>query len=196
MSYAAKRLTEAQIEEAARSVGLEVAKLKAVIKVESGGTGFWTDVPETEGIVPVINFEGQYFNRLTNGRYAKSHPDLAFNGLDKQFGKTEWLRLRKAIALDRRAALMSASWGLFQIMGANYAACGYPDVEAFVKDMHESELLQLKAALAFMQSGGLIALLKKGDYKGFARRYNGPLYYVNRYDDRIEEAVEEYRKAA
>lgn len=194
MSYAAKRLTEAQIEEAARSVGLEVAKLKAVIKVESGGMGFWTDVPETEGIVPVINFEGQYFNRLTNGRYAQSHPDLAFNGLDKKFGKTEWLRLRKAIALDRRAALMSASWGLFQVMAANYAACGYADVEEFVKDHHESELLQLRAAIRFMQSKNLIVLLKKGDYTGFASRYNGPLYYVHRYDDRIEEAVEEYRK--
>lgn len=193
MSYIEKRLTEGQIEEAARSIGLDVAILKAIIKVESGGTGFWTDVPETSGVVPVVNFEAQVFNRLTNGRFAKSHPDLAFTAMDRQFGKGEWLRLRGAIALDRKAALMATSWGLFQVMGFNHTSCGYPEIEEFVRDHHESEFKQLGAALRFMQSKGLIAIMRKENWSAFARLYNGPSYHVNRYDEKIEEAVAFYR---
>ena len=37
--------------------------------------------------------------------------------------------------LDEPAALKSASWGLFQIMGENYGAAGFRSVEAFVDAM-------------------------------------------------------------
>ncbi len=58
----------------------------------------------------------------------------------------------KAYLLDKRAALMSASWGKFQILASNYSSAGYSSPEEFVLAMSESEKNQLKAFVRFIQS--------------------------------------------
>lgn len=116
----------------AKQLGTEVASLRAVAEVESRGEGFLPD-PST---LPKILFEGHVFHRLTQGRFDVDHPGISYTKWDraKYSGSLqgEWERLDTASALDRSAALESASWGAFQIMGFNYAACGYSTIEAFV----------------------------------------------------------------
>ena len=62
----------------------------------------------------------------------------------------EWQRLEAACNLDRPAALQAASWGLFQIMGFNYAYCGCADVEAFVATQHAGADEQLACFARFI----------------------------------------------
>ena len=72
-------LTEADFQAAAKALDsdVEVAMVKAIAKVESGGrSGF-----NAAGL-PVIAYEGHYFRRLTNKQYDQTHPLLSY-----QYGK-------------------------------------------------------------------------------------------------------------
>lgn len=105
-----------------------------------------------------------------------------------QGGALEYERLGRAITLDRDAALRSASWGAFQIMGNNYTLCGFASAEDFVKAMVSGTPAQLDAFVSFIRKTGLADELIRADWAGFARGYNGPAYKVNKYDDRLAAA--------
>jgi hypothetical protein len=111
-------------ERLAKSLDVEAAALKAVATVEAAGAGFLPGEPPR----PKILFEAHAFHRLTAGRFAKQAPNLSNPTWNRKLyaGSVagEWQRLEAACKLDRPAALQSASWGLFQIMGFNYAYCG------------------------------------------------------------------------
>ena len=175
-------LDDEAIESAARKIGCQVAAVRAVIDVESRG-GFLADKR------PKILFERHYFSRLTKRKYDASHPAISnpkWGGY--KGGKAEYDRLGEAIALDRDAALRSASWGAFQIMGDNYRVCGFQDVEDFVAAMVSGEPAQLDAFVAFVKKNRLDDELIRTDWAGFARGYNGPAYRVNKYDEKLEAA--------
>ena len=96
------------------------------------------------------------------------------------------------MALDRAAALQSASWGMFQIMGFNYQACGYSSVESFVEDMFKSESEHLSAFVGFIKKNKLAAALKSKNWATFAAAYNGPGYAENHYDTKMEKAYKKF----
>jgi hypothetical protein len=90
-------------------------------------------------------------------------------------GAHQYDRLYEAILLDRRAALQSASWGKYQITGANFAQAGYASVDDFVLDMCHDEGYQLDAFVAFIQNDPpMQQALRNKEWSSFARRYNGP----------------------
>jgi LysM repeat protein len=125
-----KMMTHKDWQRAANSLGVDVAAIKAVAKVEAAGKGFLSNGS------PVILFEAHQFSRLTTGRYDGTHPGISspkWNRSLYQGGAAEHTRLREAAALDETAALKSASWGKFQIMGFNYKSAGYNSVRDFVK---------------------------------------------------------------
>src|SRR5690606_11768377 len=97
---------------------------------------------------------GHAFHKLTGGRYAAAYPNLSHPKWDRrQYSGSlagEWKRLDQACLLDRAAALQSASWGMFQIMGFNYSYAGYLDVEAFVADQHAGAEEQARAFARFI----------------------------------------------
>lgn len=98
-----------------------------------------------------------------------------------------FLGLANLIGLDPDAALKSAPWGKFQIMGANYEAAGYPSVSEFVLDMSRTEKNHLKAFVNFIITDPSLkkAIINK-DWLGFARIYNGPAQ--DGYDVRMKDA--------
>lgn len=174
----------------AATLGVERAVLQAVAQVESGGSGFLPTTPPR----PKILFEGHYFHRLTNGRFSATHPTLSFAKWTRQhYARTrlgEWARLEQAIALDRTAALQSASWGAFQIMGANHAQCGFSDVEGFVAAQRAGAEAQLEAFTRFISRRWYLQPLQARDWALFASRYNGPGYAANKYDQKLKAAYE------
>lgn len=178
----ATRLASADIEQAAGSLGCAVAAVRAVIDVESRG-GFLPDKR------PKILFERHYFSRLTGRAHDAANPDIAnrqpggYKG-----GAAEYDRLGRAIKLDRDAALRSASWGMFQIMGDNCKMAGFADVESFVAAMVSGEPAQLDAFVRFVKKAGLADELGRTDWAGFARGYNGPNYAINQYDRKLAAA--------
>lgn len=175
-------LTSADYERAAAAIGCTVAALRAVAEVESRG-GFLPDGR------PKILYERHIFSRLTKRKFDAAHPAIAnpkpggYSG-----GRAEYDRLARAIALDRDAALQSASWGAFQIMGFNHKAAGFPAVEAFVQAMVSGQSAQLDAFARFIKSNRLDDELIRRDWAGFARGYNGPDYAKNRYDIKLAAA--------
>lgn len=179
------RLTENEFFVAADKLGCSVAAIKAVCAVEAPRGGFLPDGR------PVILFERHVFSKRTGGLFDASHPDLSnpspggYEG-----GVAEHFRLARAAALVREAALQSASWGKFQIMGFNYRAAGFAYVQLFVNAMYRSEAEQLQAFVAFIKSEGLADELQQLKWADFARRYNGPDYARNKYDVKLADAYQ------
>lgn len=200
-----KNLTEADLVRTAEAFNLEVAHLKAIIKVESNGGWFEDvrkDILDLDGPggfldgedLPKILFEAHHFGRLTDQAYTKTHPNISSRFWNKKLykgGQAEYIRLYQAMELNREAALKSTSWGLFQIMGFNHSTCGYDLVEDFVTAMKQSEFEQLNAAMKFIEAKKLLPVLRKNDWAKFAEVYNGSGYKANKYDTKLAEAYKE-----
>lgn len=191
-------LTESDYQEAAESLGVDLAAVKAVAQVESSGSGFLSD-----GRVKVL-FEGHQFWRFTNGAYAESHPTICYRqwtrkhyvtGSMDERGAGELARLELAASLDRVAALKSASYGKFQIMGFHFLVCGFPTVERFWEAMQESEREHLLAFVAFLKHARLVEPLRAHKWAAFARGYNGVGYRANKYDVKLAAAHKRYSEA-
>jgi hypothetical protein len=183
------RLTDADFAAAAEQLHCEIACLIAVTQVESKGDGF---LPSGR---PKILFEAHKFSALTGHRYDATHPRISsrrWNPSLYKGGEAEYRRLEQALELDATAALKAPSWGRFQILGENHAACGYDDVWAYVAAMHHSESHHLEAFCGFVRSAGLADDLREKRWVDFARSYNGPSYAKHNYHLKLAQA---YRQA-
>lgn len=192
------KLTDEDFALVAKLLDVEIAALKAVQKVETGGRGgffapgkpailfeghiFWCQLKK-KGINPEILVVGN--EHILYPRWEKGH----YKG-----GIGEYDRLEQAHKIDKEAADASASWGMFQIMGFNYAACGEISVENFVKSMAESECKQLILSGRFIKQAGMLPALQAKNWAEFAKKYNGPAYAQNKYDEKLAEAYKTYKE--
>lgn len=185
------KLTLNDIVNTAKAINVEPCALKAVCDVESNGDGF-----ESSG-KPKILFEGHIFWRQLKGAglnpalLAAQHPTLIYPKWTKRFykgGEAEHERLKQAMAIHREAALKSASWGAFQLMGFNHKLCGYINLDDFVAAMGRDAPTQLAAFISFIKSNYLIKPLQAKNWAAFARGYNGEAYAENEYDKKMARA--------
>lgn len=183
-------LTDDDYKRAAEAIGCDVAAIKAVCAVEAPHGGF---LPSGQ---PTILFERHIFSRRTDGKFDKDYPGVS-NPKPGGYvgGEFEHVRLQQAVTLDRTAALESASWGKFQIMGFNWEACGADSLQDYINAMYDSESAQLDTFVAFVKSQGLADELRDGRWADFARRYNGPNFAINRYDQKLALAFNHATKA-
>ena len=185
-------------EQAAISLSVEVAAIKAVHEVESGGrSGFLRDGR------PIILFEGHIFwNELKKRgihpeKYSSEYKDILFPKWNKSSyfgGAAEHDRLEKAGKINEDAALCSASWGMFQIMDFNHKLCGFGTVQEYVQAINQSANNHLASFVQFLENTGLAKALKELDWETFARKYNGPGYKQNDYDTKLQAAYLKYTK--
>lgn len=180
----ANTLQESDFEWAAERLRCEVATIKAVAHVESRESGFLPDGRLT------ILYERHIFHRLTKGQFSKGeNSDVSWpTPGGYRGGAAEWERLTKAAALDANAAKLSASYGAFQVMGFNFAACGYRSVDEMIDAYMTGARAQLEGFAGFIETNGLSDELQRKDWQGFARGYNGPGYKANRYDQKMRDA--------
>ena len=143
-----------------------------------------------------ILFERHKFFKFTGGRFAALHPDICNRkaGGYSKTGQGEYGRFTRAFRLDPKAAMMSASWGKFQIMGFNFWAAGFISVDEFVSAMKLSEDAQLKAFVNVIRAWSLDDELQRHDWPGFARLYNGAGYRKNSYDVKMAAAYRDYKR--
>ncbi len=190
----ARTLTEADFERAAANVGCDVAAIKAVSEVESRGGGFLRDKR------PKILFEAHIFSRMTDHAFDRKHKNISSRRWNRALygagGAHQYKRLGEAIALDRNAALGSASWGMFQIMGFNSELCGFASISSFVTAMMESEGRHLDAMTRFVKRRRLDDELRNHDWAGFAFGYNGSGFQENRYDEKLAKAWQKHSTGA
>lgn len=187
-------LTPADFTKAAQRLQCTVAQIRAVDEVESGGgwfTDMRADILAADGPggfidgpnLPKILFEAHWFDHYTGGKYRGTHPNISSASWNRRLyvgGQGEYARLANAMKLDRVAALKSASWGRYQIMGFNHSKAGFTTVDAFVEAMKLNEREHLEAFVNFvLNSPGLAGKLRKisnmhADCIPFALEYNGP----------------------
>uniref|UniRef100_UPI0018EC46CA N-acetylmuramidase family protein n=1 Tax=Ralstonia sp. ASV6 TaxID=2795124 RepID=UPI0018EC46CA len=159
---------------AAQELNCEVAAIKAVAASETGSSGSYYHFPEWDD-VPAILYERHYFHQLTSGAYDNSNPDIS-NASSGGYGiySAQYGKLLRAYRLNKSAALKSASWGKFQIMGRNHGAAGYESVENFVAAMSQSEKNHLMAFVSFIKADPfLLTAIRAKNWHNFAVRYNG-----------------------
>jgi hypothetical protein len=174
----------------ASNLGVFAPEIWTVLAVETSGCGY---LPDRR---PQILFERHIFHRLTNGQYDDRDISDPTPGGYGPRGAPQYDRLALAISKDRTAALQSASWGIGQIMGMNYARAGFQNVEDMVAAMSDSEDQQLTAIGNFLTCTGLARSLQAHDWASFARGYNGPNYAINRYDVRLNSEYQKYSAGA
>lgn len=177
----------------------EVRALWAVSKVESGAQGAF--LPSGE---PVILYERHLFHELTGGKFDGARAA----GVDQEFSvlssaspgghgpvSAQHAKLAAAQKLDRGAALMSCSWGLYQVLGKNHWLCGFGTrqgdggLQRFVNAMCRSADDHLRALVVFLRRDDrLVDALRDRDWPAFACAYNGPRYADRGYDQRLADA--------
>lgn len=176
---------------AAERLGVTIKHLDMLRKVESGGRSF------DDSGRPVILFEPHIFYRRTQGRYGRtnfSNPTWVKALYPKSYDG-RWEQLADAAERDENAALESASWGLWQIMGFHWNTLGYASPQEFAASMAASEAGHLEALVRFIEANGLADELRAcragspNSCRAFARAYNGPGYESNRYHVRMSDAM-------
>lgn len=193
------KLTNEMIKDLANRLGIEPALLKAVQLVEAAGRdGFLADGR------PQILFEGHIMYKEFHKKFPDRDLDYLCKGFSTVFypkwdkskyfgGLGEYKRLELAKEIDEECALKATSWGMFQIMGFNHNLCGCKDVFDFIHKMSESHEKQLELMYYFMNNSGCLKELKEKDWAGFAKKYNGPGYAQNAYDQKLRNAYENFK---
>lgn len=187
------------VERVAAARGIEAAALKAVVEVEAAGQPFAVVNGKNE---PLIRYEGHYFDRLVDASRrdearAAGLSSPSVGGVKNPSGQQErWLLLARASRIDADAALESTSWGLGQVMGAHWQKLGFSSVKEMVATARQDIDGQLELMVRYIEKFGLMASLKRHDWAGFARGYNGSGYKTNSYDTKLAKAYAQYAVAA
>jgi len=186
----AKYLSEKDLERTAKKMNVELAAIKAVNDIESAGAGFIIDQPK-------ILFEGHIFWRrlkeydVDPKLYKSEYPDVVYPKWTTQHyrgGLAEYDRLNLAKTIHEDAALESASWGAFQVMGFHALSLKYKSVKEFVRKIHSHEREHLDACRRYIETNGLTKALRDKNWSAFARGYNGPGYKQNGYHIKLARA--------
>lgn len=203
-----KLLKHSDLLQASLRLGVPVAAVYALNEVESKGLGF------LDNGKPVILFERHVmYERLQLVRtpaddqeqllrrallLAKQAPTLVNPKAGGYIGGTaEHQRLAQARQLDEVAALESASWGAFQVMGYHWQRLGYSSIHDFAAAMNRSEADHLEAFVRYIEADiNLLKALKAQKWATVAKLYNGPDYQRNLYDVKLERAFERHQDRA
>lgn len=175
---------------------IEVAAIKAVHFVESKGAAFFADG------FPSILFERHKFwkhaDKSKRAEWRERFPSICNPKATPRDGygthHEQRIKFNQAFELDKNAAMMACSWGAFQELGENFEDLGFETVGAFVDKMKESEMAQLEIFVRSIKHRGLADELRRRDWAGFARNYNGAGYRKFNYDGQIEDAYTKFSK--
>lgn len=189
---AARRLDDIDLPRIAARIGVGEDELHAVLDVEAAGSGF-----DALGR-PKMLFEPHVFDRQLGPGDKRDRARAAGIAYPrwgaKPYPKDSYPRLMEAAKIDARAAWRSASWGLGQIMGFNATAAGFTSPEEMVADFMEDEEAHLDAMVTFIVTAGLDDELRRHDWRGFARGYNGPSYAAHGYHTRLAAAYAKWAR--
>lgn len=187
----ARRLDDIDIPRLAATIGCGEDHLRAVMEVETRGGGF-----DRYGR-PKMLFEPHVFYRNLSGaeRERAVQEGLAYRrwGM-KPYPNDSYPRLERAMEINCDAALRSCSWALGQILGENHRMCGYNTPREMVDAFLDDEAVHLAAMVEFIVSAGLDDDLRREDWRGFARGYNGPGYAKHGYHTKLMRAFEKWQR--
>jgi hypothetical protein len=216
-----KYVNDDAYKEAAKSLGVPVSYVRAVSEVETAGESFLPDgrmkvLFERHWFYrklkeAIMNFPDKkaYVGKMVLSPGEQITVDNIMAAMVRNYSNicnperggylgdgAEWGRLNSAMKFDIEAACQSASYGAYQIMGFNCVYCGYKTAHDMMDGLAHSESKQLMAMVSFVKSQpAMLACLKRGDWAGFAEKYNGPAYKTNSYDIKLAKGEEKWRTA-
>jgi len=162
------KMTIEDIHAVADTAGIDRAALRAVLSVETGGSGF-----DKSGR-PKALFERHYFYK-----FIKDDPVLLDQASAAGLAYPKWGERPYPKGSDAVYAEIEAAYEM------RWKMTGSASVEEMVSQAMESEINQLHHMIGFIKSAGLLDKLKAKDWAGFAKGYNGPAYAKNAYDTKL-----------
>jgi N-acetylmuramidase/Putative peptidoglycan binding domain len=196
-----KRLEDLDIPRIAHQIGVGEDEVHAVLDTETRGEGF-----DKEGRSIILFEPHRFYQNLSGAERTKAvRAGLAYKTWGQRpYPKDSYPRLIAAMRINEAAALMSASWGLPQIMGENFKLAGYQSVQQMVRDFMEDEENQLQAMITFIKNAKLddelraLAKLTRptrpDDCRPFVAGYNGKGYEKNDYHTKFARNHNKWRK--
>lgn len=195
------RLSQGDIGNAARSIGLPTAALLAWVEIEVGpnGRGF-----DDENRLMILPEPHRFYAELGAGakRSRAVKEGLAYQKWGtKPYSKSFSARhsqLDRMAAIDEAAALKATSQGMPQILGMNHLASGYPSPLAMWDGFLLGEKEQLEAMCRLLVDWGLPKTLINKDltnpdsWRAAALRYNGKAYAKHNYHGRLAAAFKKH----
>jgi hypothetical protein len=156
---------------------VEIEAALAVFDVESAGVAFWN----VDGkMLPAIRWEGHYFYARLNDKAqleAAVKAGLAARGAgvipNPKSYSNRYALLERAKQINEQAALESVSWGLGQVMGANWKMLGFNSVQELV-DASKTVAGQVDTMFRFIDANGLQDEMNSHNWSAFEKVYNGP----------------------
>lgn len=169
----------------AGQLGLDLDVVKAVFRVEAGGSGFgpggrvkirfenhifWDEWGVNNADIFNAHFKYNKKQRWTGHKW---RPDGGAWQECHTSQDVEYQVLNFASSLNDTAALLSISMGLGQIMGFNHRAAGYDTVQQMFEAMQDRDE-QIRAFFRFVVAdGNRLDAMKNKDWRKFALHYNG-----------------------
>ena len=181
----------------AEELDVPEAAVRAVVKVEAASRGFYPDgrlVMLPEAHIVLRYSSGETLARLKAAKVAGAYGTIRYPyNITARYERFEKVAEIGGLEL----ACLSCSWGLPQGMGFNHTAFGYDTAVDMVRSFAESEDNQLVAMGRFILANPTMhRALRRLDWAGFAKAYNGRSYRQNRYDERLAEAFREFSRRA
>ena len=189
---AAARLTDYDLPRIGHSIDVGEDEIHAVMEVEASGGGFDRLKRPKNLFEPHVlyrNLSGEKRTRAVSLgiAYATWKPGA--------YPTDSYPRLAQALAIDEAAALKACSWGLGQVLGENFAAAGYASPQAMVLAFCAGgEAEQLAAMIRFITANRLDDELRRHDWAGFAKGYNGAGYARHGYHTKLAAAFAKWSK--
>lgn len=181
----APAVTDSDIALLAQRLGCTTKQIKAVARVESGGSAY-DDLGR-----PKILFERHLFHRLTNGAHS---PASFSNSQGGGYNEDSWGKLTRAACVDPDAAFAAVSWGKFQVLGTHWRALNYPSPIDLAYSTVTGEAAHYELLARFIEKNNLKPALQAlstdpVDNVAFASKYNGPAYKRFAYDTKLAAAM-------
>jgi hypothetical protein len=188
----ARRLDDVDLPREGARIGVGEDEVHAVLEVEARGSGY-----DSQGRVAML-FEPHVFWRELGAGPKRDRAEAEGLAYPKwgtrPYPADSYPRLLKAKAIDETAALRSASWGLGQILGANHLSAGFMSPQAMVTAFADDEEAQLRAMVNFIKWNKLDDDIRRHDWAGFARGYNGPQFAKHNYHGRLAAAFAKWSR--
>ena len=201
-----KKLDDIDLPMVGKTIGVGEDAIHAILDTEARSSGF-----DSYGR-PTMLYEPHVMYRLIRARGDQILLERVVDaGLayprwgERPYPKDSYSRLMEAYKIAPNETLSSASWGLGQLMGFNYALAGYKSPEAMVQAFMDDEEYQLKGMIRFIISAGLDDELRELDKaqsdaqllkaaRAFARGYNGAGFEKNGYHTKLVSSIKKWRK--
>ena len=186
----ARPLKEKDIPRIAHLIGTGEDEIRAFMEVEAAGSGF-----DSEGR-PKMLFEPHVFYRNLSGdnRSKAVAEGLAYRSWGEQpYPSDSYPRIKQAMEIDKKAALLSASWGAGQILGTNFSIVGYASIEQMVNSFMDDEEEHIEAMIKFILANSIDDDIRAHRWATVARVYNGPGYKKWGYHTKLAKAFRKWQ---